>query len=411
MESTELRKLANDYLVPFFSGTAEIDQELEASTAHQERFAFKSPQTIAFKLSKEDTYRLHLRRSQAFAKLSKNAVIEMDVVEAFLDAVSEIESGLSEPYRNELLNSLQRRVVAKASAFGKDHAPVLLDAIDVLTRWGLGLYEGSPVSAGIGFRPGQSKSGLTLQDLAAENLSQVLSNGFDTLLTFNLKGDYSGIDSLAAPEAASPFAPFRYGAIAEWTKSGSVALVLNRLGEILAFSDGRLLFARRSGVWHFLAHEPIIQRMKVPRNPEVRTAVYESALDASFARSGACIGVVSQANLGQWKSVATARADDLSPATSTKAMALREIIQREPFHRLDRRVRQELLALDGAMLLDPNGQVLSAGTILHVPGGKGSGGGRQAAAIAASQLGLGIKVSQDGRITGYRGGSTVFALM
>ena len=72
-----------------------------------------------------------------------------------------------------------------------------------------------------------------------------------------------------------------------------------------------------------------------------------------------------------------------------------------PFQDLDRRIRQELLALDVATPLDHNGQVLAVGTILKIQGGS-AGGGRLAAAQESGKLGLGITISQDGGILGFR---------
>jgi hypothetical protein len=61
----------------------------------------------------------------------------------------------------------------------------------------------------------------------------------------------------------------------------------------------------------------------------------------------------------------------------------------------------ELVAIDGATVLSHRGELLAVGAILKIPGGSESGG-RLAAAKAISAKGLGIKVSQDGGITGYR---------
>ena len=74
------------------------------------------------------------------------------------------------------------------------------------------------------------------------------------------------------------------------------------------------------------------------------------------------------------------------------------------FQDLDRRLRQELVAIDGATLVDHKGTILAVGAILRIDGGS-AGGGRLAAAIALSKLGVGIKVSQDGGIAGFHDGS------
>jgi len=77
------------------------------------------------------------------------------------------------------------------------------------------------------------------------------------------------------------------------------------------------------------------------------------------------------------------------------------------FQYLDRRLRQELLALDGAMVLDHLGNVVAVGAIISVPAGS-EGGGRTAAAKKGSGLGIGIKISEDGGISVYKGENRVF---
>jgi hypothetical protein len=135
----------------------------------------------------------------------------------------------------------------------------------------------------------------------------------------------------------------------------------------------------------------------------LRKAIYESALDASFARTGAGIGVVAGGDSEkQWKRIATKSDDYLFPAKSNKAKALVAMIRRKRFNALDRRFRQELLAIDGATIISHQGVILAVGAILKIKGGSASGG-RLAAAQELSRLGLGIKISQDGPIRGYRG--------
>jgi len=77
------------------------------------------------------------------------------------------------------------------------------------------------------------------------------------------------------------------------------------------------------------------------------------------------------------------------------------------FQELDRRLRQELLAMDGAMVLDHLGNIVAAGAIISVSAGS-EGGGRTAAAKKGSSLGLGVKISEDGGISVYKEERKVF---
>jgi hypothetical protein len=181
-----------------------------------------------------------------------------------------------------------------------------------------------------------------------------------------------------------------------------MAVALNRTGEILVLQDQKLLFARRSGSWHFLTPEAVVTQLGRPGHSEVRTAVLETALDVSFARSGGCIGIVISAQQNRWKNVVST-ADHLSPTTSMKAKVLSRAIAGRKFQDLDRRLRQELVGIDGATVINHHGEILSVGAILKIPGGS-TGGARLAAAKELGKLGLGIKISQDGGIRCYQDG-------
>jgi len=100
------------------------------------------------------------------------------------------------------------------------------------------------------------------------------------------------------------------------------------------------------------------------------------------------------------KDVAPKRGDHIKKGDSPKARLIRSIVGTAKFQELDRRLRQELLAIDGATIIGHEGLVLAVGAILQIEGGS-AGGGRLAAAIALSKYGTGIKVSQDGGIKGF----------
>ena len=142
--------------------------------------------------------------------------------------------------------------------------------------------------------------------------------------------------------------------------------------------------------------------MSPPLDPAARQAVYESCLDASFARTGACVGLIVSAQADAWTGVATSSRDHLANSDSEKARNLSRMVGGRRFQELDRRLRQELLSMDGAILIGHTGSVHAVGAILQIPGGS-IGGGRLAAARALAPLGVGIKVSQDGGILGFRG--------
>jgi hypothetical protein len=403
MDQAQLHTLAVDFLKPLISG-AQLEQQSVPSAKRAALVALRDPCTIEFKAEKSDSYRLVLRRSQPFAKVNAGTVTESGVVEAFVKVVKGMKVGLTQWYKADLRATFPRRVVAKALCNRKEQEESVLAAIDQLSAWAGQQYEGKPIPATIGFLPQDTGGSISFRDLCREGFSAVISNGFDTMLTCNFRGHVLGHETLNVPASASQFAPYRLGGVAEWATGGRVALVLNRAGEILVFRDKELSFARRGGQWHFLTHSPVITQMGRPDDYAVRGAVYSTCLDASFGRTGACIGIVTSNHANEWQGVAVSPKDYLDPAQSTKAKLLKPIIGRRKFQELDRRLRQELVAIDGATLIDHRGTILAVGAILNIEGGS-TGGGRLAAAKALSKLGVGIKVSQDGGILGFHDGN------
>jgi hypothetical protein len=222
------------------------------------------------------------------------------------------------------------------------------------------------------------------------------------MVEFDFSGRFIRHIALALPSVIPEYCPYRQGPIANWTTKAErrVAMALNRLEEIMIFRDQQLLFARRSGRWSFLTHKPIITQMGTGIAHRVRGAVYVSSLDASFARTGACVGIVDKAGLASWHNLVN-KDDRVLGGVSKKAEAIRRITRGKTFQQLDRRIRQEMLAIDGATLLSDQGKLLAVGAILKISAGS-TGGGRLAAAKALAQYGIGIKVSQDGGIIGFR---------
>jgi hypothetical protein len=236
-----------------------------------------------------------------------------------------------------------------------------------------------------------------------ESFAPVLSNGMDTLLIVDAASRVTNL--LAAPVSsadAPSFSPYRYRSLAEWAVDDRIAVSLNRNGEILVFRGGCLRFALRAGGWQHFTHEAALRAIHLPHKKAVKTALYETLLDVSFARTGGCLAVVENGNGSQLVGT-VAHSDRLDPLPpeprSTKGQLLATAVGAD-FTKMDRRVRAELLALDGATIIDHRGRLIAVGAIVKIQAGS-TGGGRLAAAKTLARLGLGVKISQDGGVVGF----------
>ena len=397
MDQEQFHQVVDGNLVPMLQAT--LQAQAQTSTPQEALVAYVDPIHIGVKPTRDAGYRLILTRSQPFTpqerRLAGHFIQE-------LAAVIALEAGAYQP---DLLRAIQRRVVARDLAEGTRRAS-LISVFERLETWSSQTYEGQRIVSSVGLDGDPAGTGIPLDDLWNEPFAPVLTNGFDTLLVAGSDSEVNGVVQLRTGES-SRTAPYRMGEIAWWASGDRIATVLNQRGEILVFKARSLRFARRSGSWHHYVHDTNIRRMSPPFDRDLREAIYESCLDVSFARTGGCIGVADYANRDGAARLVSAD-DLLAGATSYKARLLSQFIGRKTFQALDRRARIELLSLDGAMVLSHTGVVLAAGSIIEVPAGSVGGGGRSAAAQKLSEIGLGIKVSQDGTITGYRGRQPIF---
>lgn len=393
MNEQEFRQIVHDDLVPMLQGTLS-DQRIW-STRQEHLASYESPTRLVVKPARTANYRVAIDRSQKFTPSERRLAGQ------FIDELAAVVRLGAGTYQSDLLKAIPRRVVAEQVGGGE----LLRSVLERLEEWSSQTYEGQRIVAAIGITTTDATSNVTLAGLWEQPFGPVLTNGFDTLVVVGRNGDIDSFVQLST-ENVSSTAPYRLREIACWAAEHRISVVLNRHGEILVFEDRSLRFARRSGVWLHYIHEANIMRLSPPQSSALREALYESCLDVSFSRTGGCIGVLAYAHRDGLATLISP-ADSLARRNSYKTKLVARAIHGARFQDLDRRARLELLSMDGATILDHLGNFLSVGAIIQVPAGSVGGGGRTAAARKLSTVGLGLKISADGTITGFRDGTKV----
>lgn len=336
-----------------------------------------------------------LERSQAFE------THELNLAKHFLNILSDVVALDKPQFQVDLLQTIPRRLVTETLE-GGDALRTILEGLET---WSSRTYEGQRITACFGIVNSDEKTDITLSEYWNQDFAPVISNGFDTLVEVT-KGccvsSISHIDSSVIPD----FSPYRLNRVAHWSAGGQIAIALNRNGELLVFKDQKLRFIRRDGKWSHYSHDANIRRLSPPKDKKLRRAIYSSCLDVSSARSGGCLGVFDRKQMSLLGSMVSEN-DRVNLKKSFKAKLISRSFTK-PFQELDRRIRQELLGIDGALILDYQGNILAVGAIIQVDAGSVGGGGRLAAAKRLSEAGLGIKVSEDGSIVGFRKKEEVF---
>jgi hypothetical protein len=225
--------------------------------------------------------------------------------------------------------------------------------------------------------------------------------------------------------------PRPYEAHARATLSGGhVVMVLSPSQEIKVFANGRMAFAYSDGRWHlldiptqFAAWKQAVGRTR-PADLAERT--FRAALNLSEQRRGALFVLLRDPEdslpsllapedhiLNEPAADDPEDPDNLSPRLAKRS--LHHLVRGQDLDGLDDAVLEALAGIDGAVVTDRKGRLLSFGAILRVTPEttlmpRAVQGARTAAALAASYHGPVLKVSEDGFLSMFLGGRRLWEI-
>jgi hypothetical protein len=212
---------------------------------------------------------------------------------------------------------------------------------------------------------------------------------------------------------------------------GHVCLVLTPSQEIKVFADGVMAFAFSDARWRLLDIPTKFTAWcdavnASGRHDDLARRVFQAALNLSEDRKGALFVVLRDPGESVPQLIAPAdrvieevAADDpqdpdnLSPRLAKRA--LHHVVRGQSLTDLDPSVLESIAGLDGAVVTDLDGRLLTFGAILRIAPealkvARAVEGARTLAALAASYHGPVLKVSEDGFLTMYLGGRRVWEL-
>jgi DisA bacterial checkpoint controller nucleotide-binding len=308
----------------------------------------------------------------------------------------------------------------------------IASVIEMLRVAALSTYENRPISTGVLLlegtddpcRPNLTTS-LARQPSQMESLSSIksfyrLADGVRTVFLADVEGrllDIIDIDRWSrqlCPDAIldAPGAK-AYQAHARATlEQRGVCVVLSPSREIKVFADGVEAFAFHGAAWHLLDLKAKYELWAdAVGNPLLALRLFQTALDLADAREGALFVILRDPADAVPRLLAPADRLDVCDRSDTPGTVSRRevlhLLEGRSATDLDASVLSTLATLDGAVVVDRDGRMLAAGAILRHPqtdelekGGVVEGA-RTTAAVAASQFGPVLKVSEDGEITFY----------
>ncbi len=439
MDKQQFYKFVDKLILPLFIGSY-LDGETE-STVRDSEVAYGKRNSLLIKPSKSDEYRLILKRGQPFQ------AFEVNLLKSIINEINKIAII---PLEDEsYITVLQENAIEKSicqSLCEQETANCMFAIINEIEKWAARTYEGRKIAIGIIINIGQDISAqedaLSYSDIMNNDFFALLTDGVSSYVEFDKKGYLLGYVQMDKVKKLPTICPFEYENVARYCNERRIGIVLTKTGDILIFKNRNLLFANRLGRWNIYSHEEVIQLLSYRGNysiKDIRRSIYYTDLDCSYSYNGGCIvylnkneaeGALAHINahdiidekyfemkkaqtleiagrLYNFQSLSSVEAvynvpylTFLQEQKCVKAQCLRKIINGRPFHELSRKLRLELVSMDGAVVIDSEGTIIAVGAILKIEAGS-EGGGRLAAATTLSKYGTAIKISQDGIIKAF----------
>jgi len=230
-----------------------------------------------------------------------------------------------------------------------------------------------------------------------------------TLLDIVDVNDWSTRVSGSRPPTAPGPAAYRAHARAT-LDAGHVCLVLSPSHEIKVFAEGAQVLAYRHATWALLdLHRKYELWAQAVGDESLARCLFDCALELADARDGALFVVLREPAATVTTLVAAADRLDTGAEGALGAAPTRRdllyLLAGRTVTELEPTVLAALASLDGAMVTDRQGHLVSVGAILRHPYTAAMGadaiieGARTTAAMTASRFGPVLKVSEDGGIT------------
>lgn len=320
---------------------------------------------------------------------------------------------------------------------------------DELETWAVKTYEGKNVTMGFIINP-EEESDFAVGNqkwlnFMHDDASAMLTDCIHTVIELDAQCNFVQYHSLSEGNQIpgcklSYKTPLRFSQMIQTlVRDKKRAVFLLNNGDIVLAKDQEVRFVRRNLRWLNLSYrafrnalQPFVENNKgtsgisAEKMETILESIFASVLDVSFSHSGGIVALVGKS----WPGSALvegsgsvpilAQCDDLTSDAydieennedirALKRAILKRLIKGRHFDELDRKLRSELLGLDGACIVGCDGKVQAFGAIIQNDSGS-LGGGRGAAARKLSEYGMAVKISTDGYIEVYVEGKIVYSI-
>lgn len=310
-------------------------------------------------------------------------------------------------------------------------ATVLHSILCKMQEWTGKTYEGKNVPFGlvVDFSADASPESVSYLHFLENDSSAVFTDGIFSGILLDKNGNLLSFLTRNTPSRViaknqDMFVPFQFVDLAQHCNRDSVGIIVLTNGEILLIKNRAVCFAKRGSKWVSFDWERVYVNLRpyfllgTDRSEEsIRGKIkdiYCTLLDVSFSHTGGCLAIViPDIETEKISEIITDRFDlsiagnppeGVSEESKEKIEVLKYLLAENDtirsFFDIEKPLRKEILSLDGATVVSLDGSFYCAGSIVAVSGSN-SGGGRAAAAKRLAQIGVGIKVSEDGYIEAF----------
>lgn len=364
---------------------------------------------------------------------------------------------------NEFSFQTQRGVINWLCS-GNKNAENVENLISILELWKNKTYEGKSVNFAFSINLSEDKEETSalinsFDEFLLEEYSATFTDGLTSIIELN--GDlsfksYKSITSLESVKRDYSVGPLRFADVLNNFMDEQIGIMLLSGGDIILIKNKEIKLVKREGKWLNFSKDMFSSCIAALIGKDddnfksLAEEIYLSAIDVSFSHSGGIIAYILDERredltgtniykkyiakncdvpqdeitilnfidnllikLPNYSKLKANNPKYFDNSDSKKRLLKREFIQKvtanKMFQCLDRRLRIELISMDGAMILRENGHLLSVGAIIQNESGS-YGGGRGAAARRLSNYGFAIKISTDGYIECYKEGKKVFKI-
>jgi len=435
MEKERFLKYVKSMILPMFTGSS-IAGEVESNSRDSE-VALGPGGTVLIKPSKNDEYRLVLKRNIAF-KASEVALLKSIIYE--IANISNLDMEEYSPYIARMsLTAIEKAICESITEVA---GKTLLSFLHNLETFANRTYEGQRITFGIIINEKQicenPSENLFYANMFKSDFFNVLSNGVQSCVEFDRNGYFLGHMALEKLRFRPTISPYDYISFSRYCDEARIGIVLTACGELLLFKNRSLIYSKKKGIWNSYCHEEIITLLSNRTSQsikEIRKSIYFTALDVAFSGKGGCLVYLNRAYTEQ--ALTHIDIDDImcerhyqikqeqlaeqpkkkrqpnfldyskipyeeyvSTYEKIKTSCLKTTIAGRKFHELNRKLREELASIDGATIVDWDGTIIACGAIIRIEAGS-SGGGRLAATKTLGRYGVAVKISQDGTMQAY----------